>query len=1024
MASIGKLAASIFSATNENTLALVNINFDFSLWKKEAPEEFRSISESLSSTRRETAENGPLHQTARRLGSLFNDVIPQTPMLLQAYGQRASEISKSIRDEPKNAKTKVSGPFDQYLGLDASTIWAGATSGNSAIAVHLLACMLARTWKGPEAISIWWELVTERKKEIERQHVVGESFSLGTLMAARQELRREDLANWDASARSWLRSADRVKEKEQKQLLLIVNNVEIPVSTGNATYLSVITAWKAAMAGLESLVCGVPQRVQSGAVLLGLTAWHIFPDIVVLGKKLTEVRFGDSLVPPAGLLEIGLTKSNEESSRGVFWSLSLAHLRYYGTPVAVSGSATYDENRVSIKQLFIIALGSTAADWTLDTRDNTFEAILQTMEIIKSRLEGSSHEQMDAGSWLHGLLTASSAVQNSTGLDAKYASLLFSYGRHQGKALIQKTPNLFGLDKYSTLLAMARNQEDIIAVLRTLAESMHLSPKTFVIRYAHYNAKSKVRSYEYTSAVNRTNIRKRDREGQPINSEIWRWIESRNYKCASGDVLCAHCGEIIESEGTASAEERCREVGRGGETCSVLKLHIFCNEAETEPINTSNDRATRQKRGPGKTLILTTHAKSLIAQSYRSQTSWVDAIRHEDFELVFGDESAGLFLVSRLVSQDPFSRIRIPTNMSSTKAQHHIEHHVSTDNLFMYLKNPASWMDHEALQSLNALATAAFIYSSYPDATVPLRICSQPLNKASWCFSREKSSDRTLRSLTRAEIFSCLAYFESGTCDILPDALKVVMAMSTGDTIYISECLLSDPGVEHDHTTIRRVLGNVGRPGISMLVSPGTAQTRPQKIDSWMLIDPTPFDGSRVDNFQGTSMHLSFTGFELPIGNMPTGGRDVEAALVETVISVLDSGEWVADLDILSQRPPLGSCIFTDGIAGFNIFKKLPERQRFGDQMDCTHSDTFSTELSLRKFHSIDSWHGLLADLDSAGIVRSHGNKVARVAAAATNLFKGREVYVLPDDCCFECVAEFFGEEGFYVCSRSTVLIM
>jgi len=80
---------------------------------------------------------------------------------------------------------------------------------------------------------------------------------------------------------------------------------------------------------------------------LGLAAWHIFPDIVVLGKPTTEVHFGDTLVPPAGLLEIGLAKTGHEDNRGVFWSLSLAHLLYYGALVPVERSATYDESRVS-----------------------------------------------------------------------------------------------------------------------------------------------------------------------------------------------------------------------------------------------------------------------------------------------------------------------------------------------------------------------------------------------------------------------------------------------------------------------------------------------------------------------------------------------------------------------------------------------------------------------------------------------------------------------------------------------------
>jgi hypothetical protein len=61
------------------------------------------------------------------------------------------------------------GPFQRHVGLDATSIYAAATSGSKVIALHLLACMLARSWSGPEAIAIWVELVEERKKEIEAE---------------------------------------------------------------------------------------------------------------------------------------------------------------------------------------------------------------------------------------------------------------------------------------------------------------------------------------------------------------------------------------------------------------------------------------------------------------------------------------------------------------------------------------------------------------------------------------------------------------------------------------------------------------------------------------------------------------------------------------------------------------------------------------------------------------------------------------------------------------------------------------
>ena len=78
-------------------------------------------------------------------------MIPDTPHVFQAYGRRATEIAEIPHLNPKG--TSADGPFADHVGADGTTIWAAATSGKGAIAVHLLACLLARIWKAPEAIS-------------------------------------------------------------------------------------------------------------------------------------------------------------------------------------------------------------------------------------------------------------------------------------------------------------------------------------------------------------------------------------------------------------------------------------------------------------------------------------------------------------------------------------------------------------------------------------------------------------------------------------------------------------------------------------------------------------------------------------------------------------------------------------------------------------------------------------------------------------------------------------------------------
>ncbi|KAI9756773.1 MAG: hypothetical protein M1835_000706 [Candelina submexicana] len=178
----------------ELTVAAAHINFDFSLVRLEAPPEFTGLGTSLSTLRRQSAEEGPLHVTARKLGALFRGLAPATPELIKAYGRRVSEISEDPAVNPKG--TKRHGVFQNQVGADGTSIWAGATSGYDAIALNLLSCMLARLWTGSEATSVWVEMIQARKEEIIRTIKRGESMDYSSLAAARQDITRQQLAEW------------------------------------------------------------------------------------------------------------------------------------------------------------------------------------------------------------------------------------------------------------------------------------------------------------------------------------------------------------------------------------------------------------------------------------------------------------------------------------------------------------------------------------------------------------------------------------------------------------------------------------------------------------------------------------------------------------------------------------------------------------------------------------------------------------------------------------------------------------
>lgn len=412
MSSISKLTPAAVSNTLEIAPALAHINFDFSLWKIVVPKEFDGVGSSLSTARREEAENGVPHATARKLGALSASILPSTPNVTKGYGQRASEISQASSVTPQ-VRSKY-GVFSSRVGSDATSIWAAATSGPAAIAVHLLACLLARMWDGPEATAIWAEVVQKRKESVRSEMDEGNIMEMATLAAARQDITRAQLAEWDASARSWLRTADTVKNRQQKQLMLIVDNVKSSVNKMNNTYESVLSAWKNSLAQMEGIIKGVSQQAISGDILLALSAWHLFPDMLVVIPCKTQVRQHDHIFESGGVLTIGLEKPDLDKS-GVYWSLPLASLRHYGAPVMASCSINSSErSRVSLTEFLQAFLGCFLQGWG-DAAFDTLRAVRWLCHISNLLDESASTglpeaEAMISGSakfsWLNLLFAA------------------------------------------------------------------------------------------------------------------------------------------------------------------------------------------------------------------------------------------------------------------------------------------------------------------------------------------------------------------------------------------------------------------------------------------------------------------------------------------------------------------------------------------------------------------------------------------------------------------------------------------
>ncbi|PHH87084.1 hypothetical protein CDD83_9334 [Cordyceps sp. RAO-2017] len=375
--SISRVQAAVATASQGITLSAANLNFDFTLIKFDAPAEYRALGAVLSPSRVREAETGPLHVTARRLGALFDGVCPETPNLIKAYGTRASDISLEVsaRESAKDSNWVRS----EYGGIDATSIWAAATSSKAALPVHLLACIIARIWNNTEAVSIWDELVVGRRSEIAAKFEQGEMLpDCMVFAAAQQEMTRDHLARWDASARAWLQSADLARRRQLTQFRLIVENVSIAVgSKTSSLYADVVGVWTSALTAMEGLVSGRPHVVKDGTVLLGLSAWHIYPDMAIFDgagcNKLVPMK--DDLVGERGLLSLGLSDAGRQEDRGVYWSLSLAHHRFYGAAPRHTRRLDVDGSRITFSELMLVCYGCLLRRWSSSYAESGLESL-------------------------------------------------------------------------------------------------------------------------------------------------------------------------------------------------------------------------------------------------------------------------------------------------------------------------------------------------------------------------------------------------------------------------------------------------------------------------------------------------------------------------------------------------------------------------------------------------------------------------------------------------------------------------
>lgn len=1042
MSSIGKITSSLLSIPTELTIAAANLNFDFSLLKVEAPKEFHGVRDALSQARREKAESGLPHVTARKLGALFEPLVPPIPNLVSAYGQRVSEISAKLSGESSSSPSSTFGIFSSQAGPDATNIWAAATSGRGAIAVQLLACMLARIWDEAQAISLWVELVEGRIKEVKESTIDGNNVA--ALMAAQQTFSRDQLAAWDSSARSWIKTADAERKVQQTQLMLIISNIQLPVNSSQDLYESVIRAWRCAMTAMEKLVQGIPQQIRDGSILLAISAWHLYPDMAVLSEVLTRVEQHDPLMNGSLLtFSVHISPANEESE-GVFWSLPMAHMRYYSTPVVAHGRVNSDKSRVSMDEFLIVVLGRVISPWLRSFCSDTSrccQLVRLIWDVAKRANQPHNSDAQDLD-WLYMLAGAAARYLGASGiLGQQYHKLLSlgirSRGEFFGSSRVFQDP-AFGLTSFKSLLGLINDElvEEKIQILRDIAQSLEANSDELLIKYISNQAQINQAQIEgdriKKARQEETRIKEAEmKEAKISQAKINQFrmdqaiIDSRDYGSSNyvaPNYEFASAVPVRRGAQEASGSSKAHSVGDHRRWVLGWRDGL-CTDHNDFP--TTHDRG--DKCGPDCGKCFNKDQRVRI-EALGEEWTWFSHMdihhshdrfrwtpRSRDIEpmrysFVLGDWG------SFSIYQSERCQIhRQPDSIEDEDGKLRLEYRATIQEVEAILRSPYLsldllltsldfWLAHTQMyESLTAMVFASTLYQGLPGATVSLEVLKMPQLHVGWAPSARSPSENIF---TLPNFFSCIATFESGRLIIGPESLKRVMAMSSYDSIFVASALLSDPIEDNCKQPIRRVFGNIGRSEMAFMVPVADPRFKEADAGSWQMINHLPFDGQLLDSFKGTSLHLSLTDFELTLDVGVRGLRDRNAVLLESVITVKDKGKDIGDLDILAAYD-------SELITRAEPCKHHPKAEEHEAKLNssCVSdpgvANSHNEPLLDCNLTSLDCWDEFLdPPLTSKSIFRSTGNWQARLAAVAACEQDGQRVLLLPQNPCLRCIAE------------------
>jgi hypothetical protein len=178
------------------------------------------------------------------------------------------------------------------------------------------------------------------------------------------------------------------------------------------------------------------------------------------------------------------------------------------------------------------------------------------------------------------------------------------------------------------------------------------------------------------------------------------------------------------------------------------------------------------------------------------------------------------------------------------------------------------------------------------------------------------------------------------------------------------------------------VIGNIGRPGITLLIPASTSEIREPNPEHWNLVNHNQFDGRLEDAFANTSLHIRFTGYELPLETGTLGSRFIEVSFAEAVIAVHESGQWIADIDVIRS-----------------LNSTRLHRLSQGD--NCQPAPVGQEPLF--NVTAIENWDEILDSPAAPAVFKTHGNWQARLAATCISVGLKHNVLLFHNHGCWHC---------------------